>query len=617
MHEIAEFLGAHPPFDTLSDDELATVAAASEIEFAAAGTIILEQNVATPEHAWVVRRGSVELVDGQRVVDLLGEGEMFGHAALLSEWPTALAVRAYEDTLCYRIPAVVIRPVLARPTALRFAARSLAGRYEMRRQEIDPLSTHVIDPAQKLVGELLRGPAVIAPPSMSVRAAAERMVEAGSTSLLVDLGGDGIGIVTDRDLRTRVVASGAPPETPVSEVMTTPTRTISADATGADALLEMLDRGVRHLPVLDASRNVVGVISDTDLLAVETRTPFHLRRAIGVAGSVDEVVAAARLLPATIIALHDARAAAISIGRVIATVNDALTRRLIELAEAELGPPPARYTWLALGSVARREAFPSSDQDSAIAWQGDGEDADVAAAVRAIAARVVDGLARCGIPACPNGAVASMPLFSRSLGRWESVARSWLEDPDQTKALILTSVLIDGRPVWAADVAGERLARVFADAPQHPLLLRRLGVFAFAHRVPTGFFRDFVVSDDGERRGTLDIKAGGLVPVIDLARWAGMAAGVGAASTTARLDAAEAAGTLPAEEVATLRVAFELFTDLRMQHQVAALRDGRPPDDSIDPKRLEPLTRRYLKSAFQAVAQVQRTVANSMGLRPR
>jgi CBS domain-containing protein len=616
MHEIAEFLSVHPPFDTLSDDELAAVAAASEIEFAAAGTTILEQDVATPEHAWVVRRGSVELLDRQRVVDLLGEGEMFGHAALLSEWPTALAVRAHEDTLCYRIPADVIRPVLGRPAALRFAARSLAGRYEMRRPEIDPLSTRVIDPAHKLVGELLRGPAVIAPPTMSVRAAAERMVETGSTSLLVDLG-DGFGIVTDRDLRTRVVAAGAPPETPVSEVMTTPARTISADATGADALLEMLDRGVRHLPVLDASRNVVGVISDTDLLAVETRTPFHLRRAIGVAASVDEVVAAARQLPATIIALHDARAAAVSIGRVIATVNDALTRRLIELAEADLGSPPARYTWLALGSIARRAAFPSSDQDSAIAWEGDGEDAEVAAAVRAIAARVVDGLGRCGIPACPNGAVASKPLFSRSLGRWEAVARSWLEDPDQTKALILTSVLIDGRPVWAADVAAERLARVFAGAPDHPLLLHRLGVFAIAHRVPTGFFRDFVVSDDGRRRGTLDIKAGGLVPVIDLARWAGMSAGVGAASTTARLDAAEAAGTLPAEEVATLRVAFELFTDLRMQHQVAALREGRPPDDSIDPKRLEPLTRRYLKSAFQAVAQVQRTVANSMGLRPR
>jgi CBS domain-containing protein len=614
MHEIAEFLSAHPPFDTLAEDELADVAAATEIEFIAAGTTILEQDVAAPEHAWVVRRGTVELRDGARVVDLLGEGEMFGHAALLSEWPTALAVRAHEDTLCYRIPASVLRPVLARPAALRFAARSLTGRYEMRRRDIDPLSTNALDPARRLVGELLHGPAVIAAPETTVRAAAERMVEAGSTSILVDLG-DRLGIVTDRDLRARVVAAGVPPETPISEVMTTPTRTIAADATGADALLEMLDRGVRHLPVLDGSRRVLGVISDTDLLAVETRTPFHLRRAIANAGSVDEVVAASGNLRETVLALHDAKVASGSIGQVIATVHDALTRRLIELAEEQLGPPPARYTWLALGSVARREAFPSSDQDSAIAWDGEQDDAEIRTALQAIAARVVEGLSRCGIPACPNGAVASKPLFCRSLGRWEAVARSWLSDPDQTKALILTSVVIDGRPVWAGDVAAERLARVFAAAPDHPLLLRRLGQFAIAHRVPTGFFRDFVVESNGERRGTLDIKAGGLVPVVDLARWAAMAAGVAGASTGARLDAAEAAGTLPAREVATLRVAFELFTDLRMQHQLAALREGRMPDDSIDPKRLEPLTRRYLKSAFRAVSDVQQTVANSMSLR--
>ena len=236
-------------------------------------------------------------------------------------------------------------------------------------------------------------------------------------------------------------------------------------------------------------------------------------------------------------------------------------------------------------------------------------------ALQAIATRVVDGLARCGIPTCTNGAVASKPLFARSLGAWEAVVRSWLEDPDQTKALILTSVLIESRPVWAADVAAERLARVFATAPDHPLLLRRLGQFAVAHRVPTGFFRDFVVEHDGERRGTLDIKAGGLVPVIDIARWAAMAAGVAGASTSARLDAAEAAGTLAANEVATLRLAFELFTDLRMQHQLAALREGRRPDDSIDPKRLAPLTRRYLKNAFRAVSGVQRTVASSISLR--
>src|SRR5437016_4707462 len=178
MHEIAQFLRGHPPFDTLDDAELARVAAATEIEFVATGATILEQDVEGPDHAWVVRRGTVELLDGGRVLDLLGEGELFGPAALLSERPAALAVRAHEDTLCYRIPGAVLRPVLARPAALRFAVRSLTGRYEMRRREAEPMSPQAADPAGTPVGDLLRGPAVIASPDTPVRAAADRMAKA-------------------------------------------------------------------------------------------------------------------------------------------------------------------------------------------------------------------------------------------------------------------------------------------------------------------------------------------------------------------------------------------------------------------------------------------------------
>ena len=172
---------------------------------------------------------------------------------------------------------------------------------------------------------------------------------------------DGYGIVTDRDLRERVVAAGAPAETPLRDVMTDPAITIAADATGADALLEMLDRGIRHLPVVDERRRVIGVISDTDLLAVETRTPFHLRRALARASDVDEVVAAMAPLPDTIVALHDAKVAASSIGQMIATVHDALTRRLIELVEeswARRRCPTPGWRWAA-SPAARRFPAPT------------------------------------------------------------------------------------------------------------------------------------------------------------------------------------------------------------------------------------------------------------------
>ena len=610
MHEIADFLRNHPPFDTLEPDELAAVAAACEIEYAEAGTRLLEQSVDTPGVAWVVRRGAVELLDGERVVDVLGEGEMFGHASLLSEWPTALAVRASEDSLLYRLPAEAIRPVLARPVALRYAARSLAGRFEMRQRELDPMAVAVVDPARRPVSQLIRGAPVMAEPGASVQEAARRMVEASSSSLLVDLG-DRIGIVTDRDLRERVVAAGVPADTPVSEVMTAPAETISAAVTGAEALLEMLDRGIRHLPVVDSVGSVVGVISDTDLMAVETRTPFHLRRAIASAASVEQLATAVGALPETVIGLHDAKVAAVSISRVIATVHDALARRVIELVIAR-HPDVAPFAWLALGSAARREVFPSSDQDSAIAWRGDGDDPAVREPLSRLATEVVQALEQCGIKRCPHGAVAAKPLFLRSEGAWRAAAQSWLDDPTQEKALILVSIVSDGRAVWTPEPGWKTIEGAFAEARRHPQLLRRLGLFALSQRPPTGFFRDFVVAHDGERRGTLDIKQGGLVPVVDLARWAAMSAGANESSTPARIAAAERAGSLDRRTASTLQVAFELFTDLRMEHQIDALRRGAVPNDAIDPKTLAPLTRRYLKDAFRAVADVQRGLAGQL-----
>ena len=126
-----------------------------------------------------------------------------------------------------------------------------------------------------------------------------------------------------------------------------------------------------------------------------------------------------------------------------------------------------------------------------------------------------------------------------------------------------------------------------------------------------------MLHSSGERKGVLDIKHGGLLPIESLARWSGLAAGVGAASTTARLRASDAAGTLSSEDVAILHEAFELVSELRMEHQVEQLRSGQAPDNLIDPRSLAPLTRTSLKEAFRAVARVQRGVALQHGFAPR
>jgi CBS domain-containing protein len=379
--------------------------------------------------------------------------------------------------------------------------------------------------------------------------------------------------------------------------------------------------------VLSLAGDVLGVVDDDDLIAAEARKPFLLRRAIGLASSAADLASAAAGLRPMIIALHDARVAAEHIAAIRSVVLDALTRRLIELAVRDAGPPPAPFTWFALGSLARREAVPSSDVDSALAW-ADEEDTGPAVAdyMRQVAQAVDEGLRACGLQPDAHGASASNPLFARSLASWRAAAHSFSEDPTQQKALILVSILTDSRALWSSGTAGAGtfdtgIGTSVADAlwqeRGNPDLLRLLARFALQFRPPTGFLRDFVVEHSGDRRGQLDIKHGGLIPIVDLARWAGMAAGAASGSTVERLRAAETAGTMQSTDARTLIEAFGFIISLRLDHQVDQLRRGVTPDDFIAPKTLNPLARSYLKEAFRAVASVQSGLAAelAMGIR--
>jgi CBS domain-containing protein len=619
---VAEFLGSRPPFDAVGADDLARVAAVTETEASPRGTTIFSQGAGPVEYLRMVRDGLVEVRHDGRILDLLGPGELFGQASMISGLPTGFEARAGQDTVCYRIPADVVRPLLARPDVLRFVARSIVARSGPAAEPVGSA-----DLGQRQVAALIRTPPLLCPPGQPIREAARRMTAAGASAVLVRTGG-GLGIVTDQDFRSRVVAAGVSPDGPVSAIMTEPAYTVTAGRLAGDVLLDMLERNVHHVPVLSTTGEVLGVVDDGDLMSAQARQPFLLRRAIALAASPAEVAAAATGLDPMIVALRDARVAAEQVAAVRSVLLDALTRRLAKLAVAAAGDPPAPFTWFALGSLARREAVPSSDVDSALAWQdadqpggaGGAATAQAAPEVRDYLARVAnavqDGLRACGLRPDAHGASAANPVFARSLASWRAAARRLSQDPTQEQALILVSVLTDSRPVWdsgrgapAADAlwtAGDQLDQ--AD------LKRLLAQFALSFRPPTGFLRDFVVEHSGERRGQLDLKHGGLIPIVDLARWAALGAGVTGASTLDRLRAAEAAGTLADPEASTLIEAFGFIFSLRLDHQVEQLRGGEAPDDFIDPKKLNPLARSYLREAFRAVASVQAGLSAELSL---
>jgi CBS domain-containing protein len=608
MHDVAEFLSAHDPFSDLEEEVLERLARRAEVEFFAAGATILPQGGDPPDRIRVVRRGAVELLDHGAPVDLLGEGELFGHPSVLSGLPARFEARAHEDSLCYSLPAEEIVPLLGRRSSLRFLARTLRERTSS--PDARTAEAPDADVAQKTAGSLVPRPPVVCPPDLTVREAARLMVSEKVSSVLIRLRPGEFGILTDRDLRSRVVAGGLSIDDLVTAAMSFPVVGVGEQQTGADVMLAMLDHDIRHVPVFDSGSEVVGMIAGTDLVAAEASAPFVLRRAITESRSKAELTEAAGRLRKTVVALHRSGLAAARVSEVISAVADAVVRRMIELAIEAEGPPPAEFAWMALGSHGRREPLPSSDVDSGMAWKDipeadEGEVGSVAAYMHSIAEDVADCIRAVGWRLDPHGVTAAGAFSASSIEDWRRAIERWLQQPSDNRVLIATSILLDGRTIYGPGSELDVKAMLF-EAGDRSTLLGWMLRLALAAKPPTGFLHDIVVEGSGEHRGTFDIKHGGFLPIVDLARYAALKGGIRATPTVARLRAAVDEGVLDDERGRVLTEAYELFGSLRLDHQVSQLEAGVPPDDHVDPKLLTPLTRRYLRDAFREVAAVQR-----------
>ncbi len=611
--QVEAFLARYPPFDSLAPEELERVAGSVQVEFFPAGTTILRQAGEPARFLYVVRAGAVELLDEGRVLDLLSEGEAFGHPSLLSGLGPTFEVRAHEDTLCYLVDREIAEEVISTPSGLAFLSASLLRRERraVLAREAEPVRVGLVR-----VRTLLHRPPVTCAPEATVREAAELMARERISSVLVPRGAE-FGIVTDRDLRSRVLAVGKAPDVCVKEVMSFPVVTASDDATAEEVLLLMLEHGFHHVPVTDGEGKIAGVVSDTDLLGLERTAPFALRRSIERATTDRGVVAEAARLPDVVAALVEAEVDPVDIGHVIAATIDAATRQFIDLLLQELGDPPGPWAWFALGSAARHEQSLRTDQDHALVY--DPIDIPPERADRyfaGLAQRVTQGLEAAGVPRCNGGVMAANPPWRRPVAEWTDEFRARLKDPG-VGGKVFTNIALDYRRVAGPLDVESTLDELIREASHDPGFPRRLAHTAIEFRPPTGFFRDFVVEAKGSYAGTLDVKHGGITPITNLARAHAVGAGLTRNRTLVRLRDAVAKDAIDPQMGAGLEEAFRLLWRVRLEHQAAQVRAGLPPDDAVDPRSLGPLTRRGLKEAFRLIQRAQRALASAMGFRIR
>jgi CBS domain-containing protein len=599
--DLKTFLGEHTPFQAMSDEELAELAAGSVVEEFPAGALVADYATRVPDDVWMVCTGQVALRNSgdATTIDTVGPGGIFGYMPLLTGGGMDFDARTTAPSTLIRLPGTLVRAQFAKPAGLAFLASSAWNVGTADRPTIAPATD------SRPVVELVHGDALLVSPDTSVRDAVVRMTEHHVSYALIRLPDGGLGIFTDRDLRTRVVAAGLPVDVPIKRVMSAPARSVTADLTADTVLMEMLESGLRHMPVVTSRGEVVGVLEDADLLAASARQSFMLRRSIGLAANAAELQKVGQRVTGLAGDLFRNGTKASATSAILSVVIDSLVRKALELALAEDDRAPTDgFAWLTLGSVARREAMPSSDVDSALSWID--ELSPASAQLRAVALRVHEILDGCGLPSDRNGAIASKPTFSRSQSDWFTAAEGWLENPLRDRGLIFSSLLIDGRVVWGDPALHTVPSAYRRMRDAHPNALRLQLLDALSGKVRTRSLRDVL----SRRGGTFDLKNHAVTPIVNLARWGGLTADVTSATTPTRLSAAAQAGAMSQRDAETLSDVFVMLQRLRMAHQVEQMSAGHTPGDVITMSELSPLNRSLLGDGLREIAAVRRRVGN-------
>lgn len=610
---VRDFLAEHAPFRDLPPGALSGLSRSLSVRYVRRGTRI--RSVGQPGEAmYVLRSGAVDITDPEgTLVERSDPGTSFGMSAIVERAPSRYDFTAIEDSLLLVVPAAVFERTSREHEG--FAAFYTQAHTARLRRAVGALHATTRGGAvlKTSVTDLIRRQPVAIGPAASIRDAARLMADEHVSSVLVLQGGRLVGILTDRDLRTRVLAVGRDPGDPVSTVMTPDPTTVGEEVLAFEVLMEMVRRTIHHLPVLDRAGRVLGLVSGTDLMRLEHNNPVYLVADIAAAADQAALTGYARRVPVILQQLVAEDATADDIGRVVTALGDALETRLLVLAEQELGPPPVPYCWVVLGSQARQEQGLSSDQDNALVLSDDATREDDRYFLD-LAQRVRSGLEACGYAECPGDVMATNPRWRAPARTWRRHFATWLDTP-QPQAVLNGAIFFDMRPLHGdprlvAGLRGDVLARTADSA----LFLAYLASHAVGQRPPVGFFRGFTLEKQGEHRDTLDLKRGGVATVVDLARVHALRHGIPEVNSRARLTEAALAGSLTASMAAEVRDALEFLAYVRLRHQGHQVRAGRAPDNFVDPADLTDFDRRHLRDAFRIVRSAQQALAQKMAL---
>lgn len=625
QNDIETFLGSCHPFALLPAEAIVRLAAAVEQYAFAAGATVLELGQENP-YLHVIHSGEVEIRSATgKIFGRIGSGQAFGIRALLGGGRATYRAVALKDGTVLKVPRDAfmqiadIHPQFERyfePIGIERVGLSPLGRNPAPAGE-DGAPAAGLDLMVLTARDMMTKNPVSVTPADTANAAARIMRDRRISCVpVVEADARIVGIVTDADFRDRVVAEGCACDIKIADIMTPRPLTLTPDALAFDALASMMQRKISHVPVVEGER-LVGILTQTDLIRAQSRSAVYMIGEIGRKPDAHSIAAMVEEVPKLLVSLVASGASAHKIGHIISSVTDAVTNRLITLAEDRLGPAPVPYLWLACGSQGRQEQTGVSDQDNCLILSDDYNENEHGEYFKAFARFVCDGLNEAGYVYCPGDMMAITDKWRQPLAVWRKYFRKWIDQPEPM-AQMLASVMFDLRAIRGDASLYQRLQdEMLPYARANSIFIAHMLSNSLTHSPPLGFFGNISVPRMGEHKGEIDLKHGGVVPIVDLARLYALEASIPEVNTHRRLEAGRKASVLSEEGARDLLDAFEFISITRLKHQATQIRAGKKPNNYLSLAEISHFERNHLRNAFTVVKTLQSALASSHQMGPR
>jgi CBS domain-containing protein len=613
-----EFLQAYPPFDRMEAEALRFLAEHVRLAHYPKGALILSSEMGVAPVLYVLQRGKVRVraSGGAGNVEFsaitLGPGEAFAIGALMAQRPTSSAYVAREDVFCYELPADDFFTLTQRSTVFSlFCSQYIAGLLKQSQQQLQ-LQFAQRAAEQKTMNSplavIVKREPVSVPAETSIRQVVERMADSHLGSMvIVDAGEQPVGIFTLSDVLKRIVLPGKSLDQPISSVMSASPQTLPLAANAHDAALAMAMHGIRHVLAVDEGGRLKGVVSERDLFKLQGAGLRQIRHAIDAATSLEVLQHAREDVRQLSLTMLTEGGGAQEITQFISTLNDTVTRRILELNLDRHDLYGIDWAWLSFGSEGRDEQTFTTDQDNGIVYIcTDIMDRELTQLRFLEFARDVNAdLDACGFPLCKGNIMASNPDLCLTLEEWEEKFARWVRTPEP-QALLNATIFFDFRPLYGRfNLAHRMRLSLLRQTRGNPLFLRMLAQNALSVSPPLGRIRDFVTGADPEHPGTIDLKKYGVRLFTDAARVFALAHQIEATNTVSRLKRASALMNFSSDDLAASLEGFNFIQLLRLRHQHFEQEHGRPGDNLIRPDELNEIERRILKEAFRQARKLQ------------